>query len=945
MSELLSLYKKHTGKISDRWSLYLTEYEHALAPLRDKDVRLLEIGIQNGGSLELWSQYFPRATKLVGCDVDPLCANLRYSDSRISVVVADASSDRGFQEIVAHSPVYDIVIDDGSHRSSHIVQSFARYFPLVKEGGVFVAEDLHCSYWQEFEGGLAYPLSSITFFKFMADVVNHEHWGVPLSNRALLADFEQAYGCEFRESDLRQVHSVEFANSMCIIRKKPEVANLLGPRHIVGEIEQVSTGAKRYDGTESHAADQTTNIWSGMTKVPSGMAGEYGPSGALHRIRSLETELVLAREQSWERVNNLKMRLEQLEFQEQGLQQMLAAKNAVLAELVATQNTYSARLGRLIARSGALLIPLGSRRRNLLKKVFRAGERALRGIDPASPAVSPPAHVPPTTGATVQRDANAIPEDFARWIAAFEPTEAELQAQREMSPAFQPEAPLFSIILPVYKVPTGVLRATIASLTAQTWQNWEACVAFADSVEVENFRVLQEYAAVDARIRVLALTENGGISRNSNAALAMARGQFVALLDHDDEFTPWALHDMASAIAQYPETDFFYSDKDSINADGTLRQHALFKPEWSPEMLYSVNYLTHLNVMRRSCLEQIGGWRPETDGAQDWDLFIRVAEVAREVRRVPGIGYHWRIIEGSTSTGLAAKPYAALGQLRTLQDWVRRQDLPATVSQDAESGFRVNWKIPDDARIDVILYGEASVDRLRSLVASVRAEYGGHLGTLCLVRAGPPLFGNDESVREVSCAGMSDLSAAMLRAAALGKAPVVTVVDTATREWITGSLLETSAWALLHPHIGFAAPLLLDTPNSVVEAGRVLGNGLRTQPLFHFTPLRHWGPLGGPLWYRNVSAASPVVLSIKRTVWSRLKACPGSWPDTCTALCKASTDAGLRGMVTPYARVFVPKPDSNSAGFYDPTFARDPYFHPYFGSVVPLTLKSHREAI
>lgn len=948
MSELLTLYENHKGKLSDRWSFYLDQYEHVLAPWRDKDVRLLEIGIQNGGSLEIWGRYFPRAAKLVGCDVDPLCSRLRYDDPRIAVVVADASSDQGFREIAGHSASYDIVIDDGSHRSSHIVQSFARYFPLVKDGGIFIAEDLHCSYWEEFEGGLAYPLSSMTFFKFLADVVNQEHWGVPLKGTALLADFERAYGCSFSESELRHVHSVEFANSMCIVRKKPEAANLLGPRRIVGEIEQVSTGAKRYDGTESRAIDQSSNLWSGLTKVPSGTAGEYGPSGALHRLRSLEAELAQAREaaaeqerQAKDRVDRLTLRLDQLEFQEQGFQNLLKARDAHVAELVAAQNTYSARLGRVIARSGAMVLPLESRRRRLLKKVLRAGEGAIRRTPEQAASSPPPPPVPPTTGAIVQRDAGAVPDDFARWIAAFEPAPAELEAQRDASPAFKPDAPLFSIILPVYKVPTGVLRATIASLTAQTWQDWEACVAFADDVAADNYRVLQDLAAADPRIRVQALPENGGISRNSNAALDMARGEFVALLDHDDEFTPWALHDMAAAIATHPRADFLYSDKDSINANGTVRQHALFKPEWSPEMLYSVNYLTHLNVMRRSCLREVGGWRPETDGAQDWDLFIRVAEVAREVRRVTGIGYHWRIIEGSTSTGIAAKPYAALGQLRTLQDWVRRQGLHATVGQDAESGFRVNWALPDEPRIDVILYGAAAPGRVRDLVGAVQRELGSRIATLSIVRGGPALFAGDASVREISCSGISDLGAALQRAVAMGQAPAVTVLDMAVKEWAPGSLLEISAWTLMHPQIGFAAPLLLDSPTSVVEAGRVLGRDLRTQPLFHGTPLRHWGPLGGPLWYRNVSAASPAALSVKRAAWDAQPESSAQGPDAWTALCKAANELGLRGVVTPYARVTVAQ--AGPAGMYDPGFARDPYFHPSFASVVPLTLRSERE--
>jgi SAM-dependent methyltransferase len=995
MNELLSLYRKHHGKISDRWSSYLVQYDRILWPWREKDVRLLEIGIQNGGSLEIWGEYFRNATKLVGCDVDPLCAQLRYGDQRIAVVVADASSEEGFSQIQSHAASFDIVIDDGSHRSSHIVQAFARYFPLVAEGGLFIAEDLHCSYWDEFQGGLSYPLSSVAFFKLLVDVNNHEHWGVQVDARQLLADFEREYGCEFREADLQQVHSIEFVNSMCIVRKKSQEANLLGPRCIVGNIEEVSTGAKRYDGTVSSAPGQMANMWSGIAEIPARGIGEIGPAGALHRIRNLQSELAQSREDAadrerelqdrvaWElaqsrelqergaselaqsredaadrerklqeRVAWLQGRLEHLD-QGPGLEQMLRAKEAEIAELTLAQTTYSARLARLLSRSGQKLFPMGGKRRSLLTKTLRASERFLRpGLrSEVMPAIAAPAPVPavePTHGATVQPNAGAVPADFAQWISAFEPSESELAAQSSSAPPYDAEAPLFSIILPVYKVPSGVLRATLASLTAQTWQNWEVCIAFADNLESENHRILQELASSESRIKVLALTENGGISRNSNAALAIARGEFVALLDHDDELTPWALHAMASAIARHPHSDFLYSDKDSINADGTLRQNPLFKPEWSPEMLYSVNYLTHLNVMRRSCVEQAGGWRPETDGAQDWDLFIRVAEVSREIRRVPGIGYHWRIIQGSTSTGIEAKPYAAAGQLRTLQDWVLRQSLAASVTPDGDSGFKLNWHLPADARIDVVVYGAASVDRFRSMTAVLRKELRVHLGSLSIVRVGASsgeavLFPGDEGVREFRCESEAELSATLNQAVSGGSAPVITILDAAVRDWVPDSLWEISAWTLLHPQIGFAAPLLLESTTSVVEAGRVLGDGLKTQPLFSGTPLRHWGSLGGPLWYRNVSAASPAALSIKRSVWVDRHFPGASLTDACTALCKGVREVGLRGVMTPHARIFVARPPARVVGEYDSGFSEDPYFHPFFQSVCPLTLKDRRE--
>src|SRR6266542_98882 len=172
------LYAVHVGKVSDRWSLYFNEYDRILDAYRNKPVCLLEIGIQNGGSLEICSKYFPSAPKLVGCDIDPKCARLRYEDPRIAVVAGDANSDAAQAVVLGHAPAFDVIIDDGSHRSRDIVKSFARYFPNLADDGVFIVEDLHCSYWEDYVGGLFDPFSAITFFNRLADVVSQDQYSI-----------------------------------------------------------------------------------------------------------------------------------------------------------------------------------------------------------------------------------------------------------------------------------------------------------------------------------------------------------------------------------------------------------------------------------------------------------------------------------------------------------------------------------------------------------------------------------------------------------------------------------------------------------------------------------------------------------------------------------------------------------------------------------------------
>ena len=265
---LEQLYEKHKGKVSDKWSIYLREYGRIFQPFRHMPVRLLEIGIQNGGSLEIWLKFFKDAQKIIGCDINPDCVRLTYTDPRISVVVGDANSDDSQAAVSRLSTSFDLIIDDGSHLSSDIVKSFGRYFPTLTDGGIFVVEDLHCSYWKQFEGGLFDPFSSMAFFKCLADVVSHEHWGVERSSSELVAGFFKKYDFRIDEDVFRHIHSIEFINSMCVIRKLQPEQNVLGPRFIAGSTEKVVPGHLGLHLTSATPLYQTDNGLSERSLLP-----------------------------------------------------------------------------------------------------------------------------------------------------------------------------------------------------------------------------------------------------------------------------------------------------------------------------------------------------------------------------------------------------------------------------------------------------------------------------------------------------------------------------------------------------------------------------------------------------------------------------------------------------------------------------------------------------
>jgi GT2 family glycosyltransferase len=244
--------------------------------------------------------------------------------------------------------------------------------------------------------------------------------------------------------------------------------------------------------------------------------------------------------------------------------------------------------------------------------------------------------------------------------------------------------PRFSILTPVYDTPAAVLQAMLDSVRGQRFEDWELCLVDDASPDPAVGEALDRAAAEDIRIRVLRRDANGGIVAASNDALAMARGEFVALLDHDDELHSDALAEVDRALLETPEADYVYTDEDKIDLDGR-RLGPFFKPDWSPEQMRTQMYTCHLSVFRRSLVEEVGGFDPEFEGSQDWDLVLRATERARAVLHVPKILYHWRMLETSAAGGgEAAKPWAFEAGKHAIQAHCDRIGLPARVERDPD---------------------------------------------------------------------------------------------------------------------------------------------------------------------------------------------------------------------------------------------------------------------
>jgi SAM-dependent methyltransferase len=219
--------------LADKWETYLDVYSRLFVPYEDKPVRILEIGVFNGGTLDVLAAYFKNATEIIGVDIDPKCGELVFTDPHIRVVVADIKE----AEIDGD---FDVIIDDGSHICNDVIKTFAAYFPRLNCGGLYIIEDLHTSYWHSFGGGLHTPASSMSFLKRLIDYINQEHWRVSANP---IGHVEDLYNVSF--TGLDEIHSIEFSNSLCVIRKGED--NTLGERILSGVEESIAPGWKEHN--------------------------------------------------------------------------------------------------------------------------------------------------------------------------------------------------------------------------------------------------------------------------------------------------------------------------------------------------------------------------------------------------------------------------------------------------------------------------------------------------------------------------------------------------------------------------------------------------------------------------------------------------------------------------------------------------------------------------
>lgn len=289
--------------------------------------------------------------------------------------------------------------------------------------------------------------------------------------------------------------------------------------------------------------------------------------------------------------------------------------------------------------------------------------------------------------------------------------------------------PLISVVMPTYNTPEKWLRKAIESVRNQLYPNWELCIADDASQDSQVKQVLKEFANKDKRIKIVYHEINAHIGETTNTALELASGDYVAFLDHDDELTEHALYLVVNEINNYPQAQMIYSDEDKLNQYG-LRFNPYFKSDWNPDLLLSQNYICHLSVYKRELLQKLGGLRKGFDGAQDWDLALRASEILRgeQIRHIPRILYHWRVIESSTAHSVDSKPYVLEAQAKTVREHLRRKgtkDAKVEIQEDIYH-LRVTFPLPSvKPLVSLIIPTRDKVALLRKCVSSIleRTDY------------------------------------------------------------------------------------------------------------------------------------------------------------------------------------------------------------------------------
>jgi hypothetical protein len=517
--------------------------------------------------------------------------------------------------------------------------------------------------------------------------------------------------------------------------------------------------------------------------------------------------------------------------------------------------------------------------KRLVKTVLPPGSRGFRIAHAGARALG---LVPP---------ANARMSVYEEWITTVEPTLWTTESSFDYEP-------LVSIVVPVFNPPDRYLLPMVYSVVNQKYANWELLLINASSDPAA--RALTERCAdIDTRIRIVDLEQNRGIALNTNAGLTECKGEYISLLDHDDILSPYALLEVV-AVLQGPAKErptFIYSDEDKLSEDGEYRFDPHFKPDFTLQLLEGVNYLNHLTVMHKSLIETVQGFRTGFDGAQDYDLYLRIMDAKARVAHIPKLLYHWRAAQGSTAQNFETKQGVTDAGVKALEDHFARTDRTVLVSAiPKKPGFyATEYIVPQHTKVSLLVFPTASGPQQQSLIEAVAPSDDSLQSSVQVisVKTGVRAFDERADITWID-ADTADTFWKQARARATGEViiGVQAGVLPKTQDWID----RLAGYVLQNPSVGLVAPYLFDKGSKMSLDSGLVRQDEGLVPLFPYTPRGTHTIFGNNDWPRQVDSVSGRVWAVRKSVSAQF---PHDSFDI-AAICKVLTSNNLQIVFWPF---------------------------------------------
>jgi GT2 family glycosyltransferase len=535
----------------------------------------------------------------------------------------------------------------------------------------------------------------------------------------------------------------------------------------------------------------------------------------------------------------------------------------------------------------------------------------------------------------------AAPTQYQEWFERHRASASDLERMRHEARAFAFQ-PLISVVMPVFDTPVHRLEDAVESVLAQTYENWELLLVDDGSSSADLLHALPDLAARDRRIVLGKVGKHAGISAASNRGLALARGEWVSFLDHDDVLEPDALFQFSKLLQTHREAEMIYSDEDKLAEDGF--EAPLFKPDWSPDFFLSYNYVGHLTAVRRDVVQKVGGFRSEFDSAQDYDLFLRVAEQTNRIHHIPRVLYHWRRSADSSAISVRQKPGQLDATRRAVEDHLERRGERAHVAVDWRThAFCIRRDLLEARKISIIIPSCHDSESLERCIESLTSKTSYPNYEILIVQGdtqSPSAHNYFSGLphRLVRLPGASNVSVLGNFAIRQTEDPWLLFLD-GDIEVIEADWLTVMAEHIQRPEVGAVGARLLNPNDTIEHAGIVLGvNGI-AQPAFRGFPAEHPGASRQLQVTRNCSAVSGACMLMRREVFQEV----GGFDEGLTEsladidLCLKMRRANYLIVYTPFAKLYWHEPQSDKSDMrseaimrerWSDVVQRDPYYNP-----------------